>query len=738
MRKSSFPIWCKLVVVTAALGFWAVRIEAQPRIIRGVNGITMPAPPVASVQPVSDDYSGAKINDDYRWLEDAKSPETRGWIDAENKYTQQYLSQVKFRPEIVKALTALERVDVYSVPMLRGGKYFFEKRLADENQASIYVRNGWNGADERLVDATKLSADQNTSVDIRDVSEDGSLVVYGVRQGGADEVSIHAIKVADRKDLPDVLPSGRYFSVSLGPGAKGLYYARFTPHQGTTVWLHTFGTPVEQDVRVFGGEYRGAKLGELDLIAASVTDNERYLMIQIAHGVPATRDDILVKDLRKPDSDFVPLIYGVEGHTRAANIADRFFLLTDVQAPQDRIVEVVPGGDPSQWKQVIPEGKDVIDSFSIVGGKLFVTRLKDVKTETTIYSLAGQETGRISYPGIGSGSVVYGRPGEAEGFYTFESFIRPQTIYRYDIKNGHSEVFAEPKVPFDSSQYEVTQVFYLSKHGTRVPMFIAGRKGLAQDGKARLLMTGYGGFDVAMTPAWNPEYAWWLEQGGFFALPNLRGGNEYGEPWHKAAMFGNKQNVFDDFFAAAEYLIKNGYTSPEHFAIRGRSNGGLLMGAAMTQRPDLFGAVWCGYPLLDMLRYQNFEFGRAWTTEYGSAENPRDFAYLVKYSPYQNVKAGTKYPAIMFFTGDSDTRVDPLHARKMTALMQAANGGDRPILLHYSLKGGHSAGVSVSQLVEDQADELAFLWNETGASDPPAIPKQITLGGTLSLARNFR
>jgi prolyl oligopeptidase len=244
-------------------------------------------------------------------------------------------------------------------------------------------------------------------------------------------------------------------------------------------------------------------------------------------------------------------------------------------------------------------------------------------------------------------------------------------------------------------------------------MFIAGKKGLPRDGKTRLLMTGYGGFDLPMLSEWNPEYAWWMEQGGYFALPNLRGGNEYGEAWHKAAMFENKQNVFDDFFAAAEYLIANHYTSPAHFAIRGRSNGGLLMGAAITQRPGLFGAIWCGYPLLDMLRYQKFEFGRLWTTEYGNAENPKDFAYIVRYSPYQNVHKGTKYPAIMFFTGDNDTRVDPMNARKMTALMQASSGGDRPILLHYSIKGGHSAGVSISQLVDDYADEMAFLWNET-------------------------
>ncbi|MGC2504348.1 MAG: prolyl oligopeptidase family serine peptidase, partial [Silvibacterium sp.] len=686
---------------------------AQQNAVHGRDGITLPPPPVAAVHSVTDDYFGTKIVDNYRWLEDAKSPETRAWIDEENKYTQQYLSQVKMLPEIRQGLTALERVDEYSMPTLRGGKYFFEKRLADENQASIYMRDGWTGEDQRLVDATKLSADQNTSVHIWDISEDGSLLVYGVQQGGADETSIHFLRVKDRSELPDTLPSARYFGASLSPDNGGLYYSRFT-HEGTTVWFHKFGTPVSADPEIFGGEYRGEKLGEMALVGAYVTDNQRYLMIDISHGVPATRDDILVKDLRKPGSDVVPLVYGVEAHTSAINIGDRFFLMTDYQAANGRIVEATPGGQPSDWKTVIPEGKDVIDSDSIVGGKLFISRLHDVKTETTIYSLDGKETGTLTYPGIGSGSVVYGRPTQSEGFYSFESFITPPSIYRYDTKTGRKDTFFTPKVPFDSSQYEVTQVFYTSKDGTRVPMFIAGKKGLARDGPARLLMTGYGGFDVPMLSDWNPEYAWWMEQGGFFALPNLRGGDEYGEPWHKAAMFEKKQNVFDDFFAAAEYLIDNHYTTPDRFAIRGRSNGGLLMGAAMTQRPDLFGAIWCGYPLLDMLRYQKFEFGRLWTTEYGSAENSKDFPYIVKYSPYQNVKPGTRYPAIMFFTGDGDTRVDPMNARKMTALMQVSTGSDRPILLHYSVKGGHSAGVSLTQLVEDQADELGFLWTETG------------------------
>ena len=704
-----------LALPTLALLSASLMLNAQPpqpANIHGENGITLPAPPVAKVDTVTDDYAGTKIEDPYRWLEDAKSLETRAWIGEENAYTQQYLSQLTTLPKISSELTALMRVDQYSIPTLRAGKYFFNKRLADQNQGSIYMRTGWHGQDQLLIDASKLSADQNTSVNMVDISDDANLVVYEIRVGGADEGAVHIRSVKNGSNLADVLPTARYSGISLAPDNSGLYYAKFT-HQGTNVWFHKFGTSVNADPKLFGGEYRGRQLGELDLVGVRITDDHHYLIVSIAHGVPATSQDYLVKDLRKPNADFVPLVYNVQAHVRVLAADDRFFLMTDYEAPNTRIVEATPGAEPSSWKTIVPEGKDVIDGYSIVGDQLFVSRLHDVKTETTIYTLDGKQTGTLTYPGIGTGTVVYGQPTQTEGFYTFDSFILPPTIYRYDTKTGHSDVFAAPKVPFDSAQYEVTQVFYQSKDGTRVPMFIAGKKGLPRDGSARLLMTGYGGFDLAMLSEWNPEYAWWMQQGGYFALPNMRGGNEYGEAWHKAAMFENKQNVFDDFAAAAEYLIANKYTSPEHFAIRGRSNGGLLMGAAMTQRPDLFGAIWCGYPLLDMLRYQRFEFGRLWTTEYGNAENPKDFAYIVKYSPYQNVHKGTKYPAIMFFTGDNDTRVDPMNARKMAALMQASSGGDRPILLHYSIKGGHSAGVSMTQLVQDYTDEMAFLWNET-------------------------
>lgn len=715
-------IWLSISSTLALIACFAATPApvSGPSVISGKDGITLPPPPLAKVSAVVDEYKSAdspvpvKVTDNYRWLEDGKSPETRAFIAAENAYTQKYLDQLKTLPQVREQIAALLRVDFIGIPQQRGDRYFFVKRLASENQSSIYMRMGLHGADQRLVNANTLSADQNTSVSIVSLPRDGSLLVYGVRQGGADEEAIHFLDPVTRKEMADVLPAARYYGVRISPDHKGAYYAKYFPHQGSRVFYHTFGSPAADDAMIFGREYRGEKLGEIDPVEVSVTANGHYLVLDVAHGVPAKREDILVKDLRTAGSPIVPLIYGIDNRFDLLNLDDSFYVNTDYKAPNHRILKVELGQRPDQWKTIVPEDKDVIDEASLVDRKFYVLRLKDVKSEIAVYSLDGKETGKIGVPGIGAASTVLGRPDVRGGFYSFQSIINPPTIYRYDTETGRSEVFAATKEPFDSGAYEVKQVFYTSKDGTRVPMFIAGRKGLKRDGSERLLMTGYGGFAVSMTPVWNPEYAWWIQQGGWFALPNLRGGNEYGEAWHKAAMFDKKQNVFDDWFAAAEYLIHGGYTSPAHFAIRGRSNGGLLMGAAMTQHPELFGAIWCGYPLLDMLRYQRFLMGRTWTTEYGSAENPSDFAYIYKYSPYQRVIPGKKYPAIMFFTGDGDTRVDPMNARKMTALMQASSESSRPILLHYSLKGGHSAGVSQTQLVEDYADEMDFLWTETG------------------------
>jgi len=693
---------------------------SQPT-IHGKDGITLPPPPDVAKHPVTDEYNSAdsatpvKVTDDYRWLEDAHSPATSAFITAENAYTQKYLDQVKILPAVREQMTKLLRVDQTSTPVRRGSGYFFSRRLADENQGSIYMRAGLHGADIRLIDGTKMSADGNTSVNFMGVTQDGSILIYGVRVGGADESQVHFFNVAERKDTADILPSARYYGVAVAPDKKGVFYSRFYPHVGNKVFYHAFGANgVDQDQMLLGGEYKGEKLGEIDGIGAYVTENGHYLVMSINRGVPAKREDILLKDLRQPGSPIVPLIYGIDSRFRVLFDGDAMFVDTDWKAPNHRILQAVLGQEPDQWKTIIPEGKDVLESANIVGHKMFLLRLHDVNSQLSIYTEQGAKTGTIEYPGIGAGTTLSGRAQDQEGFYTFESIIKPPTIYRYDLSSGKSDVFYASKVPFDSNEYELKEVFYHSKDGTRVPLFIAGKKGLKRDGSERLLMTGYGGFALSMEPTWNPEYAWWMQQGGWFALPDLRGGNEYGEDWHKAAMFEKKQNVFDDWYAAAEYLDKNKYTSPAHFAIRGRSNGGLLMGASMTQRPDLFGAIWCGYPLLDMLRYQNFLMGRTWTTEYGSAENPKDFSYIYKYSPYQNVVQGKDYPAIMFFTGDGDTRVSPMNARKMTPEMQQASGSGRPILLHYSLKGGHSSGVSQTQLIEDYADEMSFLWTETG------------------------
>ncbi len=686
---------------------------AMGQSIHGRDGITLPTPPPVEAAPVTDNYSGVRVVDNYRWLEDAKSPATRDFIDAENTYTNRYMKQARIRPQVVDDLNDLENVSAAGAPLQRGENYYFRKRLAGEQQSSIYARAGWTGKDKRLVDPAQLSTDPNLSVRIRDVSRDGKLLAYSVQVGGADDTSLHVFNTATGKTLEDELPTARYVSLAFAPDGASFYYAR-NDKQGTMLYQHVIGTRVARDALIFGREFRDEPLTRSDLFGAFVTDDGHYLVIQIARGVPPKREDIVYRDLTKPNSPFEILVWGLESRFSTIYAKGAWYVKTDYHAPNGCIMKADPGVMPEAWTRIVPEAQNPIEEWSIVGGKIYVSRLKDVKTETSVYQLDGKPAGTVEYEGIGSASELEGRTTDRYGYYEFKSFILPPTLYRLDTVTGKKEVFFQPKVPFDSAQYEIHQVFYKSKDGTQIPMFIAGKKGLKRDGSERLLMTGYGGFNVSMLPTWNPQWAWWMEQGGWFALPNLRGGGEYGENWHEQAMFEKKQNVFDDFFAAAQYLIDNKYTSPEHFAITGRSNGGLLMGAAMTQRPELFSAILCGYPLLDMLRYQKFLVGSYWVTEYGSTDSAKQFPYLMKYSPYQNVKARADYPAILFFTGDSDTRVDPLHARKMTALVQALSKSERPVMLHYSLNGGHSAGVSVDQQIQDDADQLTFLWTETG------------------------
>jgi len=701
-----------------SLSIWLILgAPAVAQTVHGREGITLPPPPAADAIPVADDYFGTKIPDSYRWLEDAKSPETRAFIDAQNVYTARYMKQARVHSQLLDDLDAFENVSEWRFPIESAGSYFFRKRLAGEQQFSIYLRRNWASQkgtpkDERLIDPEKLGRDPNTSITLADVSRDGKLVAYTVQLGGADEASIRVFNVKTGQTLEDELPAARYLSVAFAPDGASFYYAR-NNKQGTLLYQHFLGTRNSRDALIFGREFRGEELTGDDLFTGVVTDDGRYLVVTINRGVPARRVDIVYRDLSKPDSPFEVLVWGLDSRFETVYARGGWYVKTDYKSPKGRILKGDPGILPDVWKTVVPEGPDAISGWSIVGGKIYLNRLKDVKTETAAFTLDGKPAGTINYDGIGLASTVWGRTTDRYGFFSFQSFIVPPTIYRLDTLTAKREVFFQQKIPFDSSQYELKQVFFKSKDGTQIPMFIAGKKGLKQDGSERLLMTGYGGFNTSLEPYWSPSTAWWLEQGGWFALPSLRGGGEYGEHWHEQGMFENKQNVFDDFLAAAEYVIANKYTTPAHFAIEGSSNGGLLMGAAITQRPDLFSAVLCELPLLDMLRFQKFLVGSYWTTEYGSSEKEKQFFYLLKYSPYHNVKSATAYPAVMFFTGDSDTRVDPLHARKMTALLQAASSSSRPILLHYSVAGGHSGGMGVDQQIQDDADRLSFLWTET-------------------------
>ncbi len=525
----------KVAALFAVLGLASVAAaQTGAGMVHGKDGIVLPSPPVVRTEPVIDHYGSTAapiaVTDNYRYLEDAKSPDTRTYIGTENAYTQKYFDQVKMLPEVRTQMSALLKVDFLSTPQKRGDTYFFTKRLASENQGSIYMRKGLHGEDVKLIDALALSTDQNTSVSILEIAEDASLMVYGVRVGGADEEEVHFFNLQSKSITPDLLPSARYYGVQLAPDKKGVYYSRFYPHEGSRVFFHAFGATAADDKMLFGRAYRGEALGEIDNIGVRVTANGHYLVLNIGRGVPAKREDILLKDLRVPDSPIVPLVYGIDSRFRELNLGDTFYVDTDYKAPNHRILKAEPGKSPDSWATVIPEGKDVIEGASLVDRKLYVLRLHDVKSELTSYSLDGKATGKIELPGIGAGSDLSGRAEEKDGFYTFQSIISPPTTYFYNTTTGKSEIFNKSVVPFDTASYELKEVFYTSKDGTRVPMFIAGKKGLPRDGSVRLLMTGYGGFALSELPTWNPEYAWWMQQGGWFALPDLRGAMSMAKP----------------------------------------------------------------------------------------------------------------------------------------------------------------------------------------------------------------
>jgi prolyl oligopeptidase len=664
--------------------------------------------PPTKADPVTDTLHGAKITDPYRWLEDQDSPATREWLGAQEKFARAYLDAVPGRDSLRNKFEGLLKIESMGTPSVRHGRYFFSRRLASEDRASLIVRQGYSGKDEVLVDPKVATDDPTTSVQYLDISDDGKLAAFGARRGGEDEVSVRLLDVDSRKFLPDSLPRGRYFGFAFKPDKSGFYYSRFVVGVGSRVYYHAMGSPASADLEIFGKGY-----GPTQNVGAGLSDNGRWLLIRVSEGVPAKRTELYFQDLTgktpirnllKEDAEF-----DIE------DAGDVLFLSTNWKAPNRRVIRVdLTNSAPERWKDAVPESTLAIERVSAAGGRIFVTYLDNVITHVKQFDISGKPLGDLKLPGIGTALGPFGRWKDDEAFFNFTSWVTPSTAYRFQVSTGKQDVWFRPTVPVRSEDFDTKQVWYPSKDGVKVPMFLVARKGVALDGNRAVLLGGYGGFNISLTPAFSAMAVTWAELGGVFAVANLRGGGEFGEAWHRAGMFEKKQNVFDDFIGAAEWLVQNRYTKPARLGIIGGSNGGLLMGAMMTQRPDLFGAIVCGAPLLDMLRYHTMSVGAWWVSEYGSAEDAKQFEYLRKYSPYHNVKSGTQYPPVMFVTGDADTRVDPAHARKMAALMQVANTSANPILLRYDIKGGHSGIGSVNKTVEEQVDQVAFLASRLG------------------------
>ena len=668
----------------------------------------VPPPPATESQDIVDTLHGVRVPDPYRWLEDQEAPATRAWIDAQNAYTDTVLGALPRRERLREVAAGVLERDVIGLPNERGGRYFYSRRLADQELAVVYVREGLHGDDRVLIDPHPLSPDHTTSVALRDISDDGRLVAYAVREGGVDEVSIRLRDVDTGEDLPDVLPPARYGQVALAPDGSGFYYERYgdvTPR----VMYHELGADPATDRQLFGEGY------ELHHIPVTLlSDDGRWLVVHVIEGSSGPTE-IHVKDLAG-DGPFRTAIADGVSESWAEFAGDRLVITTNLDAPNKRVVLADPAAPAVEhWQEVIPERDDVVvQAASGLGGKLVVSYLQDVQPRVAIHEPDGAHVRDIGFDTIGSVGGGAGRWTSGEAFFTFETFHVPSTIYRYDLDTGDQEVWAAAELPVAAGTYTVTQEWFQSKDGTRVPLFIVHRPDVARDGTNPTYLTGYGGFNLNLTPAFSALATTWLEEGGVFALANMRGGGEFGEAWHQDGMLGNKQNVFDDFIAAAEHLIAAGYTNSAHLAIGGGSNGGLLVGAVSNQRPDLFGAVVCTYPLLDMVRYHQFLVASFWVPEYGSSEDPEQFGWLHAYSPYHNVTDGGDYPATLYISGDGDTRVAPLHARKMAALMQAKNGSDNPILLRYHTQAGHSGGQPVSQQIDQMVDTVSFLLWQVG------------------------
>ena len=664
-----------------------------------------------------DDFFGTRVADPYRWLEDADGPETRAWIDAENAVTVAYLEQIPERPAIERLLTNLWNYERYGVPSKEGPYYIYSRNDGLQNQAIIYRAASLEAAPDVLLDPNALSPDGTVALSAASFTDDGRFMAYGLSQSGSDWIEWRVRDVGTLVDLPDVVKWSKFSSAAWTKDGRGFYYSRYAaPREGETfhglnknqkLYFHALGTPQAEDVLVY------ERPDQPDWsFSADVTDDGRFLLIYQSEGTEP-RNRIFVKDLRDPASAVEPFLAAFDAeYAVAGNDGELFYVKTDKDAPRGRLVAIARDAPaPDRWRQIMAEGpdRDVLSSVTMVAGRFVAIWQTDAHQRVKVYGIDGRHERDIALPGIGSIPGLTGRREHAEAFYAFTSFTCPTTIFRYDFLAATSEVFKRPQVPFDAADYDTAQVFYESKDGTRVPMFITHRKALALDGQNATYLYGYGGFNISLTPGFSPAIAAWLELGGVYAVANLRGGGEYGKPWHDAGRLKHKQNVFDDFIAAAEYLIRERYTSTPKLAIGGGSNGGLLVAACITQRPDLFGAAQAAVGVFDMLRFHKFTIGWAWTSDYGSADTQDGFETLIAYSPLHNIRPGTCYPAMLITTADHDDRVVPLHSFKFAAALQAAQGCDAPILIRIETKAGHGAGKPTSKQIQEQADEWAFL-----------------------------
>lgn len=672
-----------------------------------------------------DDYHGTKVADPYRWLEDANSEKTKAWVEAENKLTFGFLHGIPAREGIRKRVEELWNYEKYGVPAKEGGRYFYSKNTGLQNQSVIYTAPTFDAEPMLLLDPNKLSADGTVSLESYEISEDGKNMVYGLHASGSDWTEWRVRDVATAKDLPDVIKWSKFSGASWTKDGKGFFYSAYdAPDEKSQLqavnyyqklYYHRLGDEQAKDTLAY--ERKDQKEWGF---GGAVTDDGQYLIINVSQGTD-TKNRVFFRPLKDgPDgAPVVELLREADARYEfVGNDGPVFYFVTNKEAPRARLV-AVDTEKPLSLREIVPQAADTLQGVSYVGGRFVADYLKDARTAVKIFGTDGKPMGEVAFPGLGTAAGFGGKPNDPETFYSYTSYTTPPTVYRYDVTSGETKAVFAPKATFEPKEYTTEQVFYTSKDGTRVPMFISYKQGLERNGANPTVLYGYGGFDISLTPAFSPAILVWMEMGGIYAVPNLRGGGEYGEEWHLAGTKEHKQNVFDDFIAAGEYLIANKYTSTPKLAIYGGSNGGLLIGATMTQRPDLFGAALPAVGVMDMLRFQKFTIGWAWASDYGSSDDPEQFKALYAYSPLHHIHPGTSYPPTLITTSDHDDRVVPAHSFKFGATLQAAQAGTNPVLIRIETKSGHGAGRPTSKLIEEVADRWAFLHQVLGMDGKP-------------------